>query len=117
MAELSGFDAALPPQREATLRHSLHDLFPGGADMTAPSHFWSGFRPMTPDSTPVIGATPVSNLFLNTGHGTLGWTMACVSGRHFSSLISGDSRTHDPAGQIGRACGRQRMCRNDRSSG
>ncbi|HWV61162.1 MAG TPA: D-amino acid dehydrogenase [Sphingopyxis sp.] len=98
MAELSGFDAALPPQREATLRHSLHDLFPGGADMTAPSHFWSGFRPMTPDSTPVIGATPVSNLFLNTGHGTLGWTMACGSGRLVSSLIGGERPPLDPAG-------------------
>ena len=98
MAELSGFDAALPPQREATLRHSLGELFPGGADMTAPSHFWSGLRPMTPDSTPIIGATPVSNLFLNTGHGTLGWTMACGSGRLIASLIGGERSPLDPTG-------------------
>lgn len=98
MAELSGFDAALPPQREATLRHSLGELFPGGADMTAPSHFWSGLRPMTPDSTPIIGATPVSNLFLNTGHGTLGWTMACGSGRLIASLIGGERPPLDPTG-------------------
>ena len=98
MAELSGFDAALPPEREATLRHSLKDLFPDGADMMAPSHFWSGLRPMTPDSTPIIGATPIPNLFLNTGHGTLGWTMACGSGRLIASLISGERPPLDPAG-------------------
>jgi D-amino-acid dehydrogenase len=98
MAELSGFDGRLRAQREATLRHSLRDLFPGGADMAAPSHFWSGFRPMTPDSTPIIGATPVANLFLNTGHGTLGWTMACGSGRLVTSLIGGQPPPIDPAG-------------------
>jgi D-amino-acid dehydrogenase len=98
MAELSGFNGALPPQREATLRHSLDDLFPGGADLDAPSHFWSGLRPMTPDSTPVIGATSVPNLFLNTGHGTLGWTMACGSGRLVASLIGGERPPIDPAG-------------------
>ena len=98
MAELSGFNAALPPKREATLRHSLRNLFPGGADFDAPSHFWSGLRPMTPDSTPVIGATPVPNLYLNTGHGTLGWTMACGSGRLVASLIGGERPPIDPAG-------------------
>src|SRR3546814_6827539 len=80
MAELSGFNRALPTRREGTLRHSLNDLFPGAADNEAPSNFWSGLRPMTPDSTPIVGATPISNLFLNAGHGTLGWTMACGSG-------------------------------------
>lgn len=98
MAELSGFDDRLPAQREATLRHSLGDLFPGGADMAAPSQFWSGFRPMTPDSTPIIGTTPVANLFLNTGHGTLGWTMAGGSGRLVASLIGGEPPPIDPAG-------------------
>ena len=53
---------------------------------------------MTPDSTPIIGATPVANLFLNTGHGTLGWTMACGSGRLVTSLIGGQSPPIDPAG-------------------
>ena len=98
MAELSGFNGTLPPQREATLRHSLDELFPGAADADAPSHFWSGLRPMTPDSTPVIGATPVPNLFLNTGHGTLGWTMACGSGRLIASLVGGERPPIDPAG-------------------
>ena len=98
MAELSGFNRALPPRREATLRHSLNDLFPGAADNSAPSHYWSGLRPMTPDSTPVVGVTPIPNLFLNAGHGTLGWTMACGSGRLVASLIGGKTPPIDPEG-------------------
>jgi D-amino-acid dehydrogenase len=89
MAELSGFNRALSPRREETLLHSLNDLFPGAAVQGAETNFWSGLRPMTPDSTPIIGATRVPNLFLNAGHGTLGWTMACGSGRLIASLISG----------------------------
>ncbi|SKB36770.1 D-amino acid dehydrogenase [Sphingopyxis flava] len=96
MAELSGFNRALPPRREGTLRHSLNDLFPGAAANEAPSNFWSGLRPMTPDSTPIVGKTPISNLFLNTGHGTLGWTMACGSGRLIASLIGGETPPIDP---------------------
>lgn len=98
MAELSGFNHTLPPRREATLRHSLDDLFPGAAVADAPSNFWSGLRPMTPDSTPIVGATPLPNLFLNTGHGTLGWTMACGSGRLITSLIDGKTPPIDPIG-------------------
>lgn len=98
MAELSGFNNALPARREGTLRHSLNDLFPGAADNDEPSNFWSGLRPMTPDSTPIVGATPISNLFLNAGHGTLGWTMACGSGRLIASLIGGEAPPIDPAG-------------------
>src|SRR3546814_8427968 len=66
--------------------------------MMAPSHFWSGLRPMTPDSTPIVGATPIPNLFLNAGHGTLGWTMACGSGRLIASLIGGEAPPIDPEG-------------------
>lgn len=98
MAELSGFNNALPARREGTLRHSLNDLFPGAADNEAPSHFWSGLRPMTPDSTPIVGATPIPGLFLNAGHGTLGWTMACGSGRLIASLIGGETPPIDPEG-------------------
>lgn len=89
MAELSGFNRALSPRREETLLHSLNDLFPGAAVQGAATNFWSGLRPMTPDSTPIIGATRLPNLFLNAGHGTLGWTMACGSGRLIASLIGG----------------------------
>lgn len=85
MAELSGFNHALKENRRATLQMVTQDLFPGG-DM-AQASFWTGLRPMTPDSTPIIGATKFNNLFLNTGHGTLGWTMACGSGKLISDLV------------------------------
>ncbi|WP_159981950.1 MULTISPECIES: D-amino acid dehydrogenase [unclassified Novosphingobium] len=88
MAEISGFTKDLPPARRATLEHSAGSLFPGAGDMAAAS-FWCGLRPMTPDSTPVIGATKVPNLFLNTGHGTLGWTMACGSAHVIADIIAG----------------------------
>jgi D-amino-acid dehydrogenase len=88
MAEISGFTNDLRPERRRTLEHSLESLFPG-AGTPREATFWSGLRPMTPDGTPVIGATKVENLFLNTGHGTLGWTMACGSGQVVADLISG----------------------------
>ncbi|RYF83858.1 MAG: D-amino acid dehydrogenase [Comamonadaceae bacterium] len=87
MAELAGFDLRLNPARSATLEKVVGELFPGG-DLPAAS-FWTGLRPMTPDSTPIVGATPLANLFLNTGHGTLGWTMACGSGKLVSDLVTG----------------------------
>ncbi|MBH9710616.1 FAD-dependent oxidoreductase, partial [Burkholderia contaminans] len=76
MAELSGFDLRLKDARRKTLELVVNDLFPGSGDV-ARAEFWTGLRPMTPDSTPVVGPTRYGNLFLNTGHGTLGWTMAC----------------------------------------
>lgn len=85
MAELSGFNLGLNQDRRATLEMVTQDLFPGG-NMAAAS-FWTGLRPMTPDSTPIIGATRFKNLFLNTGHGTLGWTMACGSGKLISDIV------------------------------
>ncbi|QLY87629.1 D-amino acid dehydrogenase [Acinetobacter baumannii] len=85
MAELSGFNLGLNEDRRATLQMVTQDLFPGG-DMEQAS-FWTGLRPMTPDSTPIIGATRFKNLFLNTGHGTLGWTMACGSGKLISDIV------------------------------
>ncbi|WP_298145948.1 D-amino acid dehydrogenase [uncultured Acinetobacter sp.] len=85
MAELSGFNRELNTDRRATLEMVTQELFPGG-DLSQ-AEFWTGLRPMTPDSTPIIGATRFSNLFLNTGHGTLGWTMACGSGKLISDLV------------------------------
>jgi len=66
----------------------LNDLFPGSYTATDVS-FWTGLRPKTPDSTPIVGATRLPNLFLNTGHGTLGWTMACGSGQLIADIVSG----------------------------
>nr|WP_158813756.1 D-amino acid dehydrogenase [Methylocapsa sp. S129] len=88
MAEVSGFSADLPAARRATLETSVSDLFPESGDLKAAT-YWTGLRPMTPDGTPVIGRTPYPNLFLNTGHGTLGWTMACGSGRILADMIGG----------------------------
>ena len=87
-AEIAGYDRSLRLSRRAPLEHSVKDLFDGGGrweDVT----FWSGLRPMTPDGPPIIGKTPVSGLYLNTGHGTLGWTMACGSGRVLADIVSG----------------------------
>jgi D-amino-acid dehydrogenase len=87
-AEISGYSNRLRSARRATLDHSLNDLFPRGGNL-AKAAFWSGLRPMTPDGPPMIGATRHANLYLNTGHGTLGWTMACGSGRVLADLMSG----------------------------
>jgi D-amino-acid dehydrogenase len=86
MAEISGYVNDLGPARRRTLEHSVSDLFPGG-DLTR-ADFWCGLRPMTPDGTPVIGPTKIRGLYLNTGHGTLGWTMSSGSGRLLSDLVS-----------------------------
>jgi D-amino-acid dehydrogenase len=87
MAELSGYTNDLGMSRRRTLEHSVSDLFPGG-DLSKAS-FWSGLRPMTPDGTPIISSTKIKGLFLNTGHGTLGWTMSFGSARVISDLVSG----------------------------
>ncbi|PKP94846.1 MAG: D-amino acid dehydrogenase small subunit [Alphaproteobacteria bacterium HGW-Alphaproteobacteria-16] len=97
MAEISGYDRSLPPARQRTLLHVLGDLFPHAA-ASGESNFWSGLRPMTPDGPPVVGTTPIANLFLNTGHGTLGWTMACGSGALIASIIGGTPPPIDPGG-------------------
>lgn len=88
LAELAGFDLRLHAGRRATLLHSVEGLFAGRGD-AARATFWCGLRPMTPDGTPVVGRSPVPGLWLNTGHGTLGWTMAAGSGRLLSDLMSG----------------------------
>ncbi|MFL9903484.1 D-amino acid dehydrogenase [Paraburkholderia fungorum] len=88
MAEIVGFDKSLRQARRETLEHCVNDLFPGGGD-TSKATFWTGLRPMTPDGTPIVGRTPVPNLFLNTGHGTLGWTMSCGSGQLLADVMSG----------------------------
>ncbi len=88
MAEISGFNNELHPSRLETLEYSVSSLFPGAGDLSRAT-FWSGLRPMTPDGPPVVGATRYDNLYLSTGHGTLGWTMACGSGRVIADLVSG----------------------------
>lgn len=87
-AELAGYTLKLHESRRRTLEHVVSDLFPHGGDVSR-AEFWCGLRPMTPDGTPVVGGTRVANLYLATGHGTLGWTMAAGTGRVMADLISG----------------------------
>ncbi|WP_439886739.1 D-amino acid dehydrogenase [Pseudomonas sp. MBLB4123] len=87
MAEIAGFDLSLNPRRRETLEMIVGDLYPQGGDLSQ-VEFWTGLRPATPDGTPIVGATSFRNLFLNTGHGTLGWTMACGSGRFLADLMA-----------------------------
>ena len=87
-AELAGYDLRLRAARRSTLEHVVSDLFPAGGDV-ARAEFWTGLRPMTPDGTPIVGPTRYPNLYLATGHGTLGWTMAAGTGRVVADLISG----------------------------
>ncbi|MFD1159553.1 D-amino acid dehydrogenase [Roseovarius aestuarii] len=87
-AEIAGYSNRLGPHATDTVKHVIGDLFPGGGDL-GQAEGWTGLRPMTPDGTPVLGATQYDNLYLNTGHGTLGWTMACGSGRVVADVVLG----------------------------
>lgn len=87
-AEVGDYEVRLSENRRLTLDRSLTDLFPGAGDLGRAT-FWSGLRPMTPDGPPIIGGTRYANLHLNTGHGTLGWTMACGAARVVADQIAG----------------------------
>ncbi|UHL65131.1 D-amino acid dehydrogenase [Paralcaligenes sp. KSB-10] len=87
-AELSGYSRALNTIRCDNMASLARDLFPSALDFDT-VQFWSGLRPTTPSNVPLIGKTRISNLYLNTGHGTLGWTMGVGSGRALADLISG----------------------------
>ncbi|MCB2069133.1 MAG: FAD-dependent oxidoreductase, partial [Ottowia sp.] len=86
---LAGHDLRLNPRRRETLEMVTQGLFAGAGDLPA-AQFWTGLRPMTPDGTPILGRAPGwDNLLVNTGHGTLGWTMACGSGKLVADLTLG----------------------------
>ena len=87
-AELDGYSTSLSLIRTEALVKRARELFPGAADYDHPV-YWTGLRPATPSNCPLIGRTKMSNLFLNTGHGTLGWTEGCGSGRALADLMSG----------------------------
>lgn len=86
-AEIAHFDLSLKEKRRKPAEFVVSDLFPGAGDLDKAT-FWCGLRPMTPDSVPIIGKTPITNLYMNTGHGTLGWTMSQGSARLVSDIIS-----------------------------
>jgi D-amino-acid dehydrogenase len=87
-AELTGYDTSINAVRCAAIARRIRDLFPGLGGITTVEN-WSGLRPATPSNVPVIGRTRLRNLFLNTGHGTLGWTLACGSGSLIADVITG----------------------------
>jgi D-amino-acid dehydrogenase len=87
-AELTGYDTRVNAVRCAAIAARVRELFPGLGGITT-HESWSGLRPATPSNVPVIGRTALRNLYLNTGHGTLGWTLACGSGRALADLVSG----------------------------
>lgn len=87
-AELTGYDPAVNNVRCAAIARRVRDLFPGLGSITTVEN-WAGLRPATPNNVPLIGRTRLPNLFLNTGHGTLGWTLACGSGSAIAAIVSG----------------------------
>ncbi|MDO6561766.1 D-amino acid dehydrogenase [Amphritea sp. 1_MG-2023] len=96
-AEITSYDVSLQEKRRKNVEFTVGDLFPGGGDL-ANAEFWTGLRPMTPDGTPVLGGTRYPNLYLNTGHGTLGWTMSLGSGKFVADVIGGQQPDIDPEG-------------------
>lgn len=96
-AEFSGFDLTVRPERIDNLKHLLGRVLP---QVTLPAKdpaSWAGLRPMTPDGRPVLGGSRVPNLFVNTGHGALGWTLAAGSGKVVADLVMGEGSAHDVA--------------------
>lgn len=87
-AELNGYSRELNEVRCQMLTRRTRELFPDACDWDQPN-FWTGLRPMTPSNRPYVGRTKYGNLFLNVGHGTLGWTMGCGSGRAIADIVSG----------------------------
>ncbi|CAA7620657.1 D-amino acid dehydrogenase small subunit [Candidatus Terasakiella magnetica] len=87
-AEMAGYDRSLNPRRANLILENARRLFPDGGDFGR-AEPWAGLRPVTPDSVPLLGGTRFRNLFLDSGHGTLGWTMSCGSGRVIADLVSG----------------------------
>ncbi len=93
-AEFTGYDTELNDRRVTSLRDLAQKLFPNAGDYAA-TEFWTGLRPMTPDGVPIIGPTPYENLYMNTGHGTLGWTMCASSGQLTADLVAGRTPSVD----------------------
>ena len=96
-AEISSYNLELLEKRRKNIEFSIADLFPYATDLTK-AEFWTGLRAMTPDGTPILGKTNIDNLFLNTGHGTLGWTMSLGSAKFVSDVINDKATDIDDSG-------------------
>lgn len=94
-AEFAGYDTTVRPERIANLQELLGKVYPNLPIEDRQLETWCGLRPMCADGRPVIGNSPVDNLFVNTGHGALGWTMACGSGKALADLIAGEAPAYD----------------------
>lgn len=86
-AELSGYTKWLDLRRCRAILNNARELFPGAGDFDA-AKFWAGLRPMTPSNIPYVGRSRYRNLWLNTGHGTLGWTMGAGSGKRIADMLA-----------------------------
>jgi D-amino-acid dehydrogenase len=87
VAEIAGFDTSIDTARAQSSLTTTIDLFPGLEGSKNPE-FWTGLRPMTPDNAPIISATKLKKLYINTGHGVLGWTMSCGSSQIIADIIT-----------------------------
>jgi D-amino-acid dehydrogenase len=99
IAELGGYDTSHRPEDFTTLLRAARELFPGAGDYDRPE-FWAGLRPMTPDNLPIFGRGRTENLWVNAGHGHMGWTWACGSARITADLIAGRKPEHDAASMM-----------------
>jgi D-amino-acid dehydrogenase len=95
-AEFAGYDTSINAVRCAAIERRARALFPQ-LEPAGAIEPWAGLRPATPGNVPFVGPTPLRNLFVSSGHGTLGWTMACGSGRLLADLVSGKRTEIDPA--------------------
>lgn len=95
VAEIAGYDRSLRPEARLGLIDRVRNLFPAACDYAA-AEFWCGFRPMTPAGPAIVGPTEFSNLYLNAGHGSNGWTQACGTARILADMISGRTPDIEP---------------------
>lgn len=96
-AVFTGFDRSHRPEDFRSIRALLGDLFGDAVDWTDAA-YWTGFRPMTPPSVPILGASPLANLYLNVGHGHVGWSMCAGSARLVADVIAGRTPAIDTSG-------------------
>ncbi len=99
IAEFAGWDTSHRPADFAPMLKAARELFPAAGNYDRPD-YWAGLRPMTPDNLPIFGSGRLSNLWVNTGHGHMGWTWACGSARITADLIAGRTPEHDVASML-----------------
>jgi len=97
IAEIASFNKELNLKRRGAIEFTVRDLFPGAGDVDG-AEFWTGLRPMTTDSVPILGNTQYDNLVLNSGHGTLGWTMSLGASRYVADVVNGKTPDLDHEG-------------------